>query len=193
MKSTIFAILILGTCLSGCTSIKVGTGYGEESYTNSGGKSFTATKKDRAVGIRFTENEERLPGLMLAEGTREKDLAKAEAIRKDAETRAEMMKNMKEGKIKESSLMTLGVTNNDKREGLYFFHPEISGLKIYSKHDGGFGFAEVTSIPNEVVLFFDNGAWMKVKIDKTKSKVAKHRNGMRIDNEIVVNKAPTIR
>jgi hypothetical protein len=177
LAGLLFALL----AISGCSHIKADSGYAREAYTNGEGKTYFSSNFDGGVGLSLSRKPQNLGYLMRTE-------ADSYAIKKDADTRQKLIEGMREGKVKESELFVLQVTNNDSKHGVYFFHPEISGMKIYAKAKGGFAIAEVTKIPDELVLYADNGIWKKERVDKRKAKTPKHRNGIRIDYEIVVNK-----
>lgn len=169
---------VLLVVLAGCTGIRVDTGAHSESYTNANGQTWKTYGHDGTFGISGAEKKKLLAHLINTD-------ANAYAIKKDADTREMMVRQMKDGVVKESNLKVMAVINNDPSTGAYYYHPEISGMKIYVKPGGGFGLTEVSKLPKHITIYTLNGKHEKYRVVQADNL---HHNGIKIDYRLVINK-----
>jgi hypothetical protein len=93
-----------------------------------------------------------------------KQMAMAIVANKEADARLEIIKayvketgNNQNGSVEKTNTISgrywLGLKNNDQKQGIYVYHPEISGYKIWAKPNGGFTPFAVNEIPLKLVVY----------------------------------------
>jgi hypothetical protein len=163
--SVIIGVFLTALLLNGCSGVHANAGLTGERFTNSRGET-SSWQEFGSPGINFTGNRTQLPKLIVAE-------ANGYAIKRNADTQAEIVKNMQKGEYLKAgvSKKMLVVVNEHRNLSLWFYDPLIPGRELSVNPRGGMNFVEVNSSLKEFTLYISDGRKIPVYLKPVKAPV----------------------